>query len=481
MKKLLFLALIFIQSFVNDKTYAQTDGNLDPSFVINAGFDNTVMTTVIQPDGKVVAGGFFTTYKGFPRNRIARLNIDGSFDTTFNIGEGFNGVVYTIAQQSDGKIVVGGEFTTYNNVPQNRICRLNTDGSLDTSFVLGTGFGIYSPVGFCFVNTIAIQPDGKIMAAGRFGKYNETSQQNIARINSDGSPDASFYVGSRFNFDVKSIALQQDGKIVAGGSFSSYNGYDRKYIARLNTNGTLDTSFNVGTGFGGSLANNQVNTVAVQPDGKVLVGGYFTTYKNGTQNRIVRLNNDGSVDTSFATGAGFDNYFVNTFAVQPNGKILVGGGFISYNGTDRRCMARLNTDGGLDTTFDIGTGFSGTLSNVETISVHSDGKIIVGGWFTSYKGLPQARIARLNGAELLSVRDSGIKKEMAVYPNPVRETLHFSEEISDFKITELSGKSVIRKLNVGTSVNVEQLIKGVYVVTAITKTGKTITQKIVKE
>lgn len=483
MKKFLLLPILFFCILFTGNVSAQNYAEIDPSFAIGTGFGNTVMDMALQPDGKIVAGGLFTTYKGLTRNRIARLNADGSYDASFSTGTGFDNVVYAVALQADGKIVVGGDFTTYNNIPCEGIVRLNTDGSIDTSFVIGTGFGHLGFTGMSFINTLAIQPDGKIVAAGRFSAYNGTGQRNIARLNPDGSPDASFNSGSGFNFDVKSLALQADGKIVAGGSFSTYGPGNRKYITRINANGTLDTSFTVGTGFGGSLANNFVNAVAVQPDGKILVGGYFTTYNGTTQNRIARLNTDGSVDASFASASGFDNYFVNTFALQPDGKILVGGGFLYYNGISRRCMARLNANGTLDTSFDIGTGFVGTISNVETILLQPDGKMVVGGWFTSYKTVDQWHITRLNTAGTLSVTDADIRKQegIALYPNPVKQTLYFSEEVSGVRITDLSGKTVARPSGTVTSVETASLEKGVYVVTAITRTGKTVSSKIVKE
>ncbi|ANF49948.1 hypothetical protein A0O34_05145 [Chryseobacterium glaciei] len=478
MKKVLFLTIIFALLLFGGKVEAQTDGTLDTSFVIGTGFNSSPVTTIIQTDGKILVGGSFSNYNGVDRNRIIRLNTDGSVDTSFIIGTGFNDTVYTIALQSDGKIVVGGNFTSYNDIAQNRIVRLNIDGSIDTSFVMGDGFS--TPGGMSFIETIAIQSDGKILAGGRFAKYNGTNQQNIARLNADGSADASFYPvnGLRFDHDVNIIALQSDGKILAGGGFTSIYSTSRRYLARLNTNGTLDTSFNVGTGFGGSLSGSVVRSIAVQTDGKILMGGYFTTYKGITQNRIVRLNTTGSVDTSFAIGTGIDNFFVETIALQSDGKILLGGGFTTYNGISQNRIIRLDTSGSIDTSFNIGTAFN---NPVASISLQSDGKILVAGYFSSYKGLVQNQIARLNGTgTILSVTDVS-KKKIALYPNPVSEILNFSEEVYNIKITDLSGKVVNQISGSKKSVNVKNLVKGVYFITAITKSGEIVTHKIVKE
>jgi uncharacterized delta-60 repeat protein len=169
-------------------------------------------------------------------------------DTGFSIGTGFNNTVNSIAVQGDGKILVGGTFTSYNGTSRNRIGRLNSDGSLDTGFSIGTGFPTNA------VNSIAVQgDDGKILVGGSFTSYNGTTRNRIARLNSDGSFDTGFSIGTGFNSAVNSIAVQgDDGKILVGGTFTSYNGGaagSSNRIARLNSDGTLDSGFSIGTGF----------------------------------------------------------------------------------------------------------------------------------------------------------------------------------------------------------------------------------------
>jgi len=167
--------------------------------------------------------GSFTTYNSTARNRIARLNADGSLDTTFNIGTGFGSQVESLKLQADGKVIAAGGFTTYNSTARNRIARLNADGSLDTTFNIGTGANLT-------INTIAIQPDGKVLIGGFFTTYNSTARNRIARLNADG------------------MSIQTDGKVLIAGDFSTYNGVSANRIARLNANGSLDTTFNIGTG-----------------------------------------------------------------------------------------------------------------------------------------------------------------------------------------------------------------------------------------
>jgi len=144
-------------------------------------------------------------------------NIDGTLDSSFNIGTGFNDEVWSIAIQNDDKILCCGSFTSYNGTTRNRIVRLNSDGTLDSSFNIGTGFN-------SLVLSITIQSDGKILCGGPFTSYNGTTRNRIVRLNSDGTLDSSFNIGTGFNAQVFSIAIQSDGKILCGGSFTSYNG-----------------------------------------------------------------------------------------------------------------------------------------------------------------------------------------------------------------------------------------------------------------
>jgi uncharacterized delta-60 repeat protein len=356
------------------------DGSLDATFNPGTGASGSVLSFTLQPDGKVIIGGEFLTYNGTARNRIARLNADGTLDATFNSGTGADGSVRSLARQPDGKILVGGGFITYNGTGRNHIARLNADGSLDATFNPGTGAN-------SSVQTTTLQPDGKILIGGEFSTYNGTSRNRIARLNVDGSLDATFDPGTGANSTVLTTAPQPDGKILIGGAFLIYNGTSRNRIARLNANGTLDATFNPITG-----ADQQVLTTTLQPNGKILIGGWFTNYNGTSRNRIARLNADGSLDETFNPGSGSNND-VEAITLQPDGKILIGGAFTTFNGTSRNCIARLNIDGTLDATFNPGTGAS---SRVESVALQPDGKILIGGSFTTYNGTSRHRIARLN-------------------------------------------------------------------------------------
>lgn len=362
-----------------------SDGTFDTTFNLGSGFNHTVNSISTQSDGKILVVGDFTDYKGSAKSRIVRLNTNGNIDPTFNIGTGANNNIYAATIQADGKILVVGDFTSFNGSAKNKIVRLNADGSIDSTFLTtGANSAIYSCI---------LQSDGKILVAGNFTLLNGTAKNRIARLNSDGTLDPTFNSAIAANNSVKTISLQSDGKIVIGGNFTSYNGISANRIARLNSDSTLDLNFNSGDGF-----NAVVNSIVTQSDGKLLIGGNFAYYNNIDSNRMARLNSDGLLDTAFSSGTNSGtNADVNTIAIQPNGKIIVGGGFSMINDFSRNRLARLNANGNVDTGF-YPFLINGTSTNerVRAITMQSNGKIIIGGMFDTYNGLPSKNIARLN-------------------------------------------------------------------------------------
>jgi len=380
----------------NDLGRLNADGSLDLSF--DPGANGSVNSLALQPDGWILVGGQFTMLGGggtgtTPRNRIARLDADGMIDPSLNPGA--DNSVLALASQTDGKIVVGGAFTTLGGggsgtTARNYLGRLNRDGSLETSLYPGTNSD---------VTALAVQPDGKILLGGAFtrlggGGTGTTARSNLGRLNADGSLDALFTPGA--DQYTETLAVQPDGKILVGGAFTTLAGVARHRLGRLNADGSLDASFNPG-------ANGVVYTLALQPDGKIVVAGDFTTLGGGgtgtpTRNHIGRLNADGSLDAAFDPGA---NGVVNAVALQPDGKILVGGGFTTLGGggtgtTGRIRIARLNADGSLDAPFDPGAN-----GVVYTLAPQPDGKVLVGGDFTMLGGggsgtTPRSRLGRLN-------------------------------------------------------------------------------------
>jgi uncharacterized delta-60 repeat protein len=369
--------------------------NGSPISILN-GTNNQVYATASQSDGKIVLGGSFTTFDGVTANRIARLNFDGALDTAFTtaIGNGFNSQVRAIAFQavdSDQKIVVGGSFSLFDVITSNCIARLDSNGNLDTAFLTNIGSGFNSQV-----EKLAVQSDQKIVVGGFFTTHNGVTSNRIARLNSDGTRDTTFTtnIGTGFNNFVQPLAIQADQKIVVGGFFTTFNGVTVNRIARLNADGTLDTTFDTNTGTGFS---DTVNSLTVQPDGKIVVAGQFSTFNGVTVNRIVRLNADGTLDTTFDTNTGTGTSgIIYSIVLQSDEKIVLGGFFTNFNGTTVARVTRLNANGILDTAFNTNTG-SGASGAVNAISIQPDGKIVVGGDFATFNGVSRSRIARIGG------------------------------------------------------------------------------------
>lgn len=350
------------------------------------GFNSGVKSTAIQTDGKIIVAGDFSGYLSTTPasgNYITRLNTDGSVDYTFATGTGFNGPTWKVLIQPDGKILVIGGFTSYNGVAAAGIIRLNSDATIDTSFVYGTGFNSTQ------VRALARRSDGKILVGGNFTTYNGATANRIVRLNSNGTIDSTFVSGTGFDNVPYTIDFQSDGKIIVGGAFTSYNGTVANRIARLNINGAIDV-FLSGTGF-----NTFVYSLVVSPsDDSIVVVGNFNTYNGSATptNRIVRLNSNGTIDTvGWTTGLGFNTTSLANWTVvlQTDGKILVGGDFTTYNGRVANRIIRLNTDGSIDRTFTYTTGFN---NSIWAISNPMGGKILVGGDFTSYLGRVAGRI-----------------------------------------------------------------------------------------
>jgi len=426
------------------------DGSVDASFTPSA--NGVVRPMVLQPNGQILIGGSFTTVQptggGAPlvRNYAARLNADGTLDPVFNPNT--NGVVYAIAYQPNGQILIGGSFTTVQPagsaaVTRNHIARFNADGSLDAKFdpntdrpvlslavqssgqiIVGGGFSTFSPNGAtsstvrnCLarlnsdgtldptfdpeangsVSTITIMPDGRFLVGGQFTTFQPDGQLSslpvdfLARFSAAGTLDTGFVVDPLGS--VASIALQPNGDLVIGGTFTRILGVNSTstsfvgFVARINPNGSLDSSFSPNP-------NQAVSSVAIETDGAIVIGGYFTTVTpTGVpnpigRNYIARVEPTGAVDSTFAPNNGG-----TVFASVPlsSGQVLVGGSFVSIGGSTQAYLARLNADGSLDKTF--APKFNGP---VQAIALQSNGQYLVGGLFTTVDGISRSYIVRMN-------------------------------------------------------------------------------------
>ncbi len=333
-------------------------------------------------ENKIVVGGAFTTVDGLGLRRVARLAPDGLVDSSFNPGIGANSNVLALAVQPDGKVFMGGAFTNVDGSNRVRVARLNVDGNVDATF--NPGLGANSNV-----LALAVQPDGMVLVGGEFTTFaGDASHPFLARLDTNGVLDTNFSasVGAR----VLSIAVQTNGSILIGGCFSSVNGVPNNGIARLLADGTLDPSFNAGTG-----TDSAVRALALQADGKILAGGSFSSYNGTPVGFLVRLNPDGTFDSSFLDGTGADAP-VNAIAVTPKGKIYVAGAFNSFNGQVRRGFTRLLPTGATDNVFNPGSGTDGP---VFAAVAQLDSALVIGGNFTQVNSVPRTGLARIHGDE----------------------------------------------------------------------------------
>ena len=370
-------------------TQTLTATAIRPGFNVGgAGFDNEVRAVVVQPDGKVLVGGSFTSYDGnaAAANGVLRLNADGSRDASFNPGgSGLGGQAYALVLQADGKVLVGGSFTSYNGgaAPDN-VLRLNADGSLDTSFN-GGGSG----VGGGTVYALGVQANGKVVVGGHFFQYNdspdEATPDNLLRLTTTGALDASFNGGGAgFDSEVYTLLVQPDDKVLVGGHFTRYNSNSSysQHLVVLNANGGIDIAGNFHYREG---PNGDVLALAVQPNGAVLIGGRFSTFDaQAAPYGLLRLDSYGHRDTQFNAGGRGANASVNALVLQPDGKVLVGGDFLTYNNSAVNRLLRINADGTRDTDFN--AGGSGLDLFVNALALQPDGRVVVGGYFTSYNG-----------------------------------------------------------------------------------------------
>ena len=251
------------------------------------------------------------------------------------------------------------------------------------------------------------------------------------------------------------MALQPDGKILAGGDFTKQSGGTQNRLIRLNANnGLKDPTFNIGTGFDGSVFD-----IIVQPDGKILIGGHYSSYSGSTSNALTRLNTDGSKDTSFNIGVGFGGA-IFAIALQPDNNIIAGGAFTSYDGNSQNHLIRLNANGSKDTSFNIGVGFNG---DVYKITLQPDNKILVGGTFNWYNGITQNRITRLLGNNVLAT-DIFVKETIMIYPNPASNYINIKGFEPDDAITiiNLNGQIIKSVKTENNRIYISDLDSGVY-------------------
>ncbi len=398
-----------VLNIIDTDAVNESPGSPDTTYSPLSGFNDSVYAVTLQTNNQLIVGGDFTMANGVPRQRLARMNSDGTLDPSFSLptsAMGADASVRAVAMQSDGRIIVGGYFTNFNSVAMNGITRLNFDGSLDSRFSPGSGAN--NPV-FAVAETF-VGGRRKILLGGGFTRLNGVVVNGIGRLNADdisgddGRPDPTFNPGGLgANGIVYALAVQTDGKVVFGGDFTSVNGVAANHVARMNVNGSLDLTFT------NASANDSVRAIAIQLDGRILIGGLFTSVNGNTNfNHLARLNSaDGSADSSFTPGLGA-NDAVFSIALQTDSRIILGGSFTRCSGVTRNRITRLNLDGTVDPSINFGVGadsFVATIAVQEaTIAGYPDSvpdeKIIIGGGFTHYFGQVHQHLARIYGGSI---------------------------------------------------------------------------------
>lgn len=387
-------------------------GDLDPNFgnggkvITRLGFGDRVTSLAFQPDGKIVAAGASASRAIYDASDFAlvRYQADGSLDLSFGSGGrvitdflGDEDYVNAVALQRDGKIVAAGRARK-GAVIYFGLARYNTDGSLDATFgsggkLLTSFFGIGDDA-----LAMAIQPDGKIVAAGKTFTGPSEVDFALARYNSNGTLDATFGSGGKVHTDlggydlITAMAIQPDGKIVAGGDTYTEGAQNDCALARYNKDGSLDSTFGSGgkvvTDFAGLP--DFVAGLALQPDGKIVLAGDVSTYVSASRDDIgfglARYNKDGSLDSSFGSGGKVitegDLIAAHAVVVQPNGKIIAAGLAVHTTANGDFGLARYNSNGSLDSAFGTGGIVTTDFSPSDTafaIAIQSDGKIVAAG------------------------------------------------------------------------------------------------------
>jgi uncharacterized delta-60 repeat protein len=340
-----------------------------------------VVDTLELADGRVLVASSNTPVGGQTRN-LFLIDGNGAHDASFTLNT--SSAPRKLYQQADGKILVTGSFTSVGVNNYKYIFRLNKDLTLDTAFSVNIGTS-----GSNYTYEAATDAAGRIYVTGEFTSFNGHQTYRIARLLSDGTVDTSF-VGNAFS-TAQALSVSDYGVFV-GGNFTNYGGGN--YLIKLNEDGTRDTSFTADTG------NRSVYALALQEDGKLLVSTSYIPY-------LRRLETTGANDVSFSPSFAL-NSSVSDIEIRPSGKILIAGAF---SGTGVNRLAQLLPNGTLDPDFDIGTGFD---NSVASVNINLAGQIWVGGYFSNYDGTPYKNLVKLSGepiALLITQQPQAIEAE----------------------------------------------------------------------
>ena len=386
-------------------------GALDPAFAPAIQSRGIVNAVARQTDGKLVVGGNFSEINGQPASRLARFATTGALDATFSPGLNLINPVIDLALQPDGRVLAATATALRRFLPS---------GALDNSWV--------SPdFSQSFINRLLLQPDGRLLV-GRTQAVSAGGTllpQHVVRLQPDGTPDNSFALNTtgtgRITF-YQTMALQPDGKVLVAGTYLPVGGTGAfQTLVRLENTGAVDATF-TGAPFAGTFTNFGFRTVMVQPDGKILVGGAFNGYGGVARTSVARLNATGTLDAGFVPP--FISGQVNALLLQPNNRVLLGGSFASPSLPDN--LARLLPTGAADASF---AATAVPNNTVNALLVQPDGAIVVGGAFTAVNNQPAMGLARLTAPNVLAVQAPGaVAARTEAWPVPAYGRLHVATD-----------------------------------------------------
>jgi uncharacterized delta-60 repeat protein len=380
-------------------THAQwgtVDTTFQPGGGNNSGLDADVFAIAVQPDGKILIGGNFTKIGRTTRNRVARLNANGSLDSEFDPGTGASGLVEVLVRMPDGRVLIGGRFGTVQGQTKRYLARLDSTGGLDASFIA-------APDDYVFA--AAASPGGGVVIGGSFLSVDGTPRSGIARLTADGALDPAFNLV--LDSTVHAIAVEPDGSTWFAGDFTTVQGLPRSRVARVLPDGTLDPAFNPGSG-----PTHPVTALALHPGARAAIGGAFTAFDEQPAWYVARLNSSGGLDSSFTPGIAPVWGGVLALHADGLGRLIVGGEFYTIDGASRVGIARLQPNGLLDRTFDPGSGVAnsdGFSPLVRGVALQPDGHVLIGGRFTSVNGVKLNYLARLTGDAAVPIRFESIE------------------------------------------------------------------------
>jgi uncharacterized delta-60 repeat protein len=426
-----------------------SNGRVDSTFSLSARANGSFRTLTTLTNGKILLSGSFTSYNGVAVNNVVRLNADGTNDNTFNISGSFNSVINVISELTDGSLIVGGSFTEYNGNPVSGLLKFDADGALVSSFnpILKNYTGGFTST----VNDVLVLPNGKLVIGGRFISVNGIRANNIALVNPNGRTDLEF---NQFETVAPSIAKVikegNTGNWIVAGAFDTFNGHQTFGIARLLSNGSVDTTFKHSSNhissfysyekIYGLVVNGSGNiyfsaqgkgyipslddaalfyfSAALRPDGSMIETSILSLNEENTSppkastillstNNTLLIAESGValIDLSRNTllsnyGSGFTtNGVISTAQGAYDNKLMIGGNFTEAGGAPNNGIVRLLPNGQRDNTFSSASGANGT---VRLIFPLQGGEYIVGGNFDFYSGIQRRGLAKVSNTGILN-------------------------------------------------------------------------------